>query len=208
MTKQTHPKRNKRDGKQREARSGRKAGGLQRKRAAKPQPEAALPWARCVESHRLLSEWYYFSPWEGVEQRDIENFAMYGDVVSQAYLYALRKAVRRIFISVSARQTGCWRKSTPPGVAGRRRAGQSVVGSGAPSNASSSSAPARWPFAPRSPPAAETGPAPAPRCAAAPGCGPHPATRPARGATGSRSPNSSASGAASPARRVAPGSGC
>ena len=50
-------------------------------------------WDRSVEYHKCLAEWYYFAPWEGITLGDLMDFAMYGDLVAQAYLYALGKAI-------------------------------------------------------------------------------------------------------------------
>ncbi|MBE0543582.1 MAG: hypothetical protein IH623_19730 [Verrucomicrobia bacterium] len=50
-------------------------------------------WERSVAYHRYMAEWYYFQPWEGVTALHLRDFAMYGELVAQSYLCALRKAV-------------------------------------------------------------------------------------------------------------------
>ena len=50
-------------------------------------------WQRSAEYHRMMAEWYRFQPWEGIQVQDLLDFAMYGELVAQCYLHALRKAV-------------------------------------------------------------------------------------------------------------------
>lgn len=60
----------------------------------KPSGQNGLSlWNRSVAYHRYMAEWYYFQPWEGITESDLADFAMYGDMVAQSYLWALRKAV-------------------------------------------------------------------------------------------------------------------
>ena len=53
---------------------------------------AAFSWPQCLEAHNLCAEQHVF-PREGVTEADVAEFAMSGDIVAQAYLYSLRRAV-------------------------------------------------------------------------------------------------------------------
>jgi hypothetical protein len=58
----------------------------------KPQLNDGATWEQRVENLKLISEWYWYSPWDGITKDDLLHFAMYGDIVAQVYFHALRKA--------------------------------------------------------------------------------------------------------------------
>lgn len=58
----------------------------------KSKDNAGLNWFHCVEYHTNLARWYQFG-WKGIIERDLIDFAMYGDIVSQAYLNGLYKGL-------------------------------------------------------------------------------------------------------------------
>jgi hypothetical protein len=58
----------------------------------KPQLSDGATWEQRVENLKHISEWYWYSPWDGITEDDLLHFAMYGDIVAQIYFHALRKA--------------------------------------------------------------------------------------------------------------------
>lgn len=61
-------------------------------RRQKPKPNVGNHWQARVENLSCLCQWYFYSPWEGITEKDLLHFVAYGDVVAQVYFVALRKA--------------------------------------------------------------------------------------------------------------------